>query len=252
VKPFRLQFIPVPGTALSDSRRYVDLAAGFPRAQRGEHVHPVAVCGGGPSLNEHLQELREWPGDIWAINHTADYLLDRGVDCTMLTIDGLITHTTAAKRLIASCCAPSLFTGDVRVFDVSEFHAEGVPGGSTSAGRTPCLVLRLGYPGAVYFGCDSSFEDRTHVDRQEKLPDALIVRANGRDWITHPELCMQAECLSQVLREFPQVFKSKSGGLLDAMTADPEWEVVAVSAALKQNIIETSGDAGLYDKPYVG
>jgi hypothetical protein len=240
----------MPGTADSVLRRNVALAAAFPRVKPGAHEHPVAVCGGGPSLVAHLEELRAWPGDIWAINYTADYLLDRGVDCALFTVDAQIKSTRAQKRLIATNCDPALFEKDARCFPLIEYEAGGVPGGSTSAGRTPALALRLGYPGAVYFGCDSSFEDRSHVDRNERLEEALIVRANGKDWLTHPELCMQAECLSEVLRNFPDKFQSKSGGLLDAMTADPEWAVVAVSDAYKKHLIAVNGDIGLYDQPY--
>lgn len=209
----------------------------------------MAVCGGGPSLESHLEELRSWPGDIWAINQTADYLLSHGIDCTLFTVDALIKSTSATKRLVSSNCDPALF-GGAQCFGLIEFEKDGVPGGSTSAGRTPALALRLGYPGVVYFGCDSSFVTQSHIDRDERLPHALIVRADGADYLTHPELCMQAECLSEVLREFPGVFQSKSGGLLDAMTNDPQWSVVGVSGALKEHLIEHNGDTGLYDHPY--
>lgn len=248
--PFRIKFVPVPGTSDTTARRNAVLGALFPRAERGEHVHPVAVCGGGPSLNDHLEELKAWPGDIWAINNTADYLLARGIDCTMFTVDGMVKSTTAKKRLLATHCDPALFQQDVRCYAILEYEDGGVPGGSTSATRTPALALRLGYPGVVYFGCDSSFVDQTHVDRQELQEEALYVRANGRDWLTHPELCMQAECLSDLIRQFPDKFQSKSGGLLDAMTADPEWEVVAVSDGYKRNLIAQNGDSGLFDTPY--
>jgi hypothetical protein len=253
VTPFRVSFIAV-GCGLDDAviRRNLAHSQRFPRAERGQHEHPVAVCGGGPSLDAHLDELRAWPGDIWAVNKTADYLLERGIDCTMLTIDPLIAGTTAAKRLIGTCCDPRLFTGDVRCFPICEHEEGGVPGGSTTAGRAPTLALRLGYPGAVLFGCESSFEGCDHVDRDEQLPEVLLIRANGRVFKTYPELSMQAECLSALIREFPQLFQSRSGGLLDAMAADPDWEVVGVSTALKKSLIETNGDTGLYDKPYVG
>lgn len=250
MEPFRLQFVAVPGTDDSVARQNAVSAAAFPRAKRGDHAHPVAVCGGGPSLEAHLHELRKWPGDIWAINHTADWLLDRGIDCTLYCLDPLIKTSTAARRLLSTTCDPQLFSGQVECFGQAEFEEGGIAGGSTAATRAPSLALRLGYPGAVFFGCDSSFEERTHVDRDEKLAEALYVRADGRDWLTHPEMCMQAECLSTLLREFPQAFQSKSGGLLDAMTRDPEWSVVAVSAAFKEALIDTNGDQGLYDRPY--
>lgn len=250
MKPFRLQFKTLACVDEATLRRNLAHAQSFPRVKPGLHEHPVAVCGGGPSLDAHLDELRSWPGDIWAINKTADYLLDRGIDCTLFCVDALIESSTAAKRLLGTCCAPSLFTGIVECFACVEHEDGGVPGGSTAAGRTPGLALRLGYPGAVFFGCDSSFEGRDHVDRNEALETALVIRANGRDFKTYPEFSMQAECLSDVIRLAPELFQSRSGGLLDAMTADPDWHVVAVSTALKAHLIEINGDTGLYDAPY--
>lgn len=247
--PRRVKFYPLACVEESTLRRNLDQSKGFPRVKPGAHEHPVAVCGGGPSLDAHLSELRSWPGDVWAINRTADYLLDRGIDCALFAVDPLIVESTAAKRLLATCCDPRLFAGDVKCFAVSEHEEGGVPGGTTAAGRTPGLVLRLGYPGAVYFGCDSSFEAHDHVDRHEQLPDVLIIEAAGKEYRTYPELMMQAECLSDVLREFPQLFKSKSGGLLEAMVIDPDWEVVAVSTALRESITTYSGEC-VYDRPY--
>lgn len=248
--PFRVKFKTLACVDEAQFLRNIEHAKRYPRPVRGEHDHPVAVCGGGPSLADHLHELRHWPGDIWAINHTADWLLDRGIDCTLFAVDPLIKSSTAAKRLLAASCDPELFTAQAECFDLIETDPEGVPGGSTAAGRTPGLALRLGYPGVVFYGCESSFKDRDHVDRDEALKEALIVRANGRDFKTYPEFMMQAETLSDVIRLAPEVFVSKSGGLLDAMVADQEWEVVAVSDAMKASLIAMNGDCGLYDAPY--
>lgn len=250
--PFRIKFIPRACIDEAKLIRNVVQAQRFPLLERGEHAHPVAVCGGGPSLDASLETLRNWPGDIWAINGTATYLIDRGIDCTLLTVDPLIVESKATKRILATCCDPVLFEGDVRCFSLYEHSMDGVPGGTTTATRTPALALRLGYPGVVFFGCDSSFEGADHIDRDEQLPEVLIVRADGKDHKTYPEFYLQAQCLSDVIREFPQVFSSMSGGLLDAMVKDPDWHVVAVSEALKKSITEYSGESNLYDKPYEG
>lgn len=249
--PFRVKFI-AQGCGLDRAVIWRNLARAqsYPRAQRGPHAHPVAVCGGSPSLVEHLEELRAWPGDIWAINATADWLASQGIEATLFTVDPVHCQSSVRKRLLATACDPRIFSQHVECFAMCEDEDGGVPGGTTSATRAPALALRLGYPGAVFFGCESSLGKTSHVDRNEPLGEALIVRADGVDWVTRPDYYLQAECLSHLLTEFPQVFTSKSGGLLDAMVRDPNWEVVAVSEALKRNLIEQNGDVGLYDKPY--
>jgi len=249
--PFRVEFIPQLCVDAPEIQRHVAHAAGFPRAQRGKHDHPVAVCGGGPSLADHLDELRAWPGDIWAINHTADYLLDSGVDCTLFTVDPLPFQSTAAKRLLATCCHPDLFINLVECFALCEQEEGGIPGGTTTASRAPCLALRLGYPGVVFFGCESSFINADHVDRDDGSVNQLLIRANGKVWRTTPQLMLQAEVLSHLLREFPQAHAQKCGGLLEAMTLDTNWGIEAVSTAVKEAIVSLSGDAGIFDKRYI-
>lgn len=248
--PFRLTLVPMPCVEEAVYSRNLAHGAKLPRVQPGKHTHPVAICGGGPSLAGCLDELREWPGDVWAINYTADYLLERGVDCTFFTVDPSPMRTTAAKRLVATCVDPALAAGDVQCFALCEHEPGGVPGGTTSAGRAATLALRLGYPGAVFYGCDGSFEGADHVDRNEARDEVLIVRANGREFHTYMDLYDQSRGLAHLLTEFPAYFKSRSGGLLDAMAADPDWSVVAVSAAFKAKLIRDNGDSGLYDEPY--
>jgi hypothetical protein len=255
VNPFRIKFIPLPELDAARTPARLKLNEGQPLIQHRAREHPVAVVGGGPSLISSLPILREWPGDIWAINRTADWLLDRGIDCIHYTVDPADMEripTTAARRLLASWCHPDRFKGcQVEMFDLVEHAENGVPGGTTTATRAPVLAMRMGYPAVHFFGCDSSFERQDHVDRHDPVDEAVIVRANGRDFTTYPEFLMQAECLSEIINLAPQFFVNRSGGLLEAMLQDSQWEVVGISAALKEHLIELNGDCGLYDSPYV-
>jgi hypothetical protein len=248
---FRLQFKSVPGHDGETARLNIAASAGFPRVKSEKRSHPVAVVGGGPLLD--LEAVRKWPGDIWAINSTADYLLDRGIDCTFFTTDPYPHFkTTAVKRLLASHCDPSVFTGDVQIFDTSDELPGGVLGGTTTATRAPLLAIQMGYPGVVFFGCESCFGATSHIDRDCERTKAslVIVRADGRDWITSPQMLLQAQELGWFIRN-TDVFQEQSGGLLRAMLHDDEWEVVGVNAAMKAHLIEVNGDSGVFDAPYV-
>ena len=226
------------GEAVVD--RNLSLSQGAKRVQPGTHVHPVAVCGGGPSLGEYLNELKAWPGDIWAINHTAEYLMEHGIDCARFSVDPVLAPSSKVKRAIqATCCIPQ---EGAEVFDLIEHAPDGVPGGPTSATRAPALALRLGYPAVVFFGCESSFAHNDHVDRNEACArgDQLIVRVGGQDYRTYPEFLLQAECLSMLIRDYP-VFTERSGGLLRAMAQNPDWEVIAVSSSLRTHLLGMNG-----------
>lgn len=251
MKPFRLHFEVLVDYDDATVRRNTAVSSRFPRIVKTHRDHPVAVVGGGPLLD--IEAVRNWPGDVWAINFTADFLLDRGIDCTFFTIDPApILKTTASKRLLASHCDPSLFEGDVQCFDLSEHVKGGIAGGSTTATRAPLLAHAMGYPGVVFFGCESSFVKADHIDRDEGFSEKanlVIVRADGADWKTSTQMLLQAQELSWFIRNCP-VFREESGGLLRAMVNDDNWEVVGVNGALKAHLIECNGDVGLYDKPY--
>jgi hypothetical protein len=250
-QPFRIQWAPVVNLPEQRLAARLEAARDLPREQRGVHPHPVAVVGGGPSLVHHLDELRQWPGEIWAVNSMADWLGERGIDATLFTVDPAFIEAKTQKRLLASCCDPRMFTPETRVFDMLEHAPDGVTGGVTSASRAPALAIKLGYPGIAFFGCDSSFEDDTgHVALTSYDEAALIVKANGRTFQTVPEFVMQAESIAQLLRTFPYYFVNRSEGFLAAMVADEQWTTVAVSAAMKKALIDANGDSGLYDKPY--
>lgn len=240
--PFRISW--TPKVAISDEGLASQLEAskGYPREQRGVHPHPVAVVGGALSVKEHLDELRGWPGEIWAINSMADWLQERGIDCWLFTVDSGYIELKAGRALLASCCHPEMFKRDVRVFDMVEHAPDGITGGVTTATRAPALAIKLGYPGVVFFGCDSSFAGQSHVAYAEESPLQVIVRANGSDYITVPEYLLQADNLALLLRTFPDFFTNRGGGLLPAMVADDQWEVVGVSDALRTALIEQNGE----------
>jgi hypothetical protein len=248
--PFRIAwtaYVDFPAQRLSAR---LEAAKGLPREQRGVHPHPVAVVGGGPSLLHHLDELRTWPGEIWAVNSMADWLAERGIDATLFSVDPSYFESKTQKRLLASCCDPAMFTEQTRLFDLAEHAEDGVVGGVTTAARAPALAIKLGYPGVAFFGCDSSYEGSVHVAHEGYNAPALIIRANGRTFETIPGFVLQAESIAQLLRTFPDYFRNHSDGLLAAMVADDQWTTVAVSAALKKVLIETNGDSGLFDVPY--
>lgn len=250
---FRLTFIPVG--CVSEPVITAQVAANMGRRlveHCAPHGRPLAIVGGGPSVLDVLDELKAWPGDIWAINNTAAWLAKHGIRSTLLSVDPdnfEFDKTGVADALLASCCHPKAFDGlNVSMFHMIEHDPSGVAGGTSTASRAPALALRMGYFDMTFFGCEGSFVEADHVDRDEQKPEQLIIRA-GADYKTTPPLLLQCECLSDLIREFP-CFHEKSGGLLRAMVKHPDWEVVAVSGALKQNLIETNGDIGLYESKY--
>lgn len=255
MSPFRINIETQPILSLEVMKQNAQRNADQPLLDRGlPHKRKLAVCGGSPSLADHLDELKSWDGEIWSVNWTAEFLQSHGIESTMFTVDPQPFVVRARDALLASACDPTLFdqfAGRVRMFHMIETHEDGHPGGITSALRAPAIAFYLGYTNVSFFGCDSSFTEVSHVDRNESEDHQLIVRAGGDDYRTTPGLMVQSQNLAQLITTCSAAFHNQSAGLLKAMIENPEtWEVVGVSAALKAHLEEVNGASGLYDKPY--
>lgn len=245
MSPFRIEVRGECAASLEQLRENARRNAHHPRIERRK----LAVAGGGPLLVNHLDELRQYP-EIWAINRTAEWLRKQGIPATLFTVDPLYIEVDCEDRLLASCCHPDMFVGNCRMFDLIETHPDGISGGQSSAVRAPLLALKMGYTDINFFGCECSFTDSSHIDRDDKPEQVMIIRAGGADYKVTPDMLIQCEELSQLLRTFDGAFHNRSGGLLKAMIENPDtWECVGVSAALKVHL-ERNGPTGRFDIPY--
>lgn len=219
----------------------------FNRATWGILLHDTcAVVGGGASVDKHLETLRNWKGDIFAINDTAKYLSDNGISCYLLAIDGtdipfkigpLVKGALFASRVHKNQFDQFPFE-DIRMFDMAEEDpVDGIEGGATAVCRTPHLLLKMGYAGICYFGCEGSFFKKTHVggDRDDAFWNLVIVRADNVDYLTNAGFIIQNKYMADTLTQYPKFLRNFSGGLLEAMIKHPDtWEVVAVTEGLKK------------------
>lgn len=206
----------------------------------------LAVVGSGPSIKGHLEELRNWEGDIWAINYTGEWLRSQGIESTFVTIDSQPFDLTriSGAAILPSCCHPSMYDAfdSVRIFDSIDTDEVGITGGTTTATRMPHLAVTLGYGDVTFFGCEGSFDAADHVYGHTGVETTLVIRAGGKDYGTENEWLMQSENLAEILMAWPDIFKEKSGGLLRAVMENKDtWEIVAVSASMKARLEAHNG-----------
>jgi hypothetical protein len=242
------------------SHAQMNIAAGIPVIQwRPAHDVPLAIVGGGPSAGRALPELREWPGHIWAINQGSSWLAEVAPQAQvwLFSVDPdpcLADWVTGVERaILGTSCHPKVFAA-LAGKDVQMFHTREVPGlrtppeagvgpqlkapvfGPSSVCRTFVPAALLGYKDVSYFGCEGSFEGDSHAYRHEARPRQMIIRAGGEDYRTTPDYYMTTQFLANVLRQYPKL-KERSGGLLRAMIQHWDtWEVVALSAALRDAV----------------
>lgn len=208
----------------------------------------IAVVGGGPSAAAHIEEIRAFDGEVWAINAMAQVLAEQGIEATLFAADPdpvLLGCTKGVKKaILASACHPSAFDAllaagaEVSMFDIG---GVGRKMGPTTATAAPAIAVAVAAHEVVFYGCESSYGDDAKsltADRYAGHHDNrftgkwMRVACNGSTYLTDPELYMQAQLLSVVIRQFPTVFREKCGGLLAAMTADQETDTLEVSNAL--------------------
>lgn len=206
------------------------------------HGRPLAVVGGGPSVKEHLDELRTWPGDIWAINGACSWLRSCGIESTLLTVDPLPILAEkvagAKKAILCTRCHPSVFAvlseADVRIFDLAQDRPGGIHASCASVLCVPDLATDLGFKDIFFFGCEGSFQASTHLYMNDPQDFRFVVECGGVEYMTLPELYVCTEQLAEMLRMFPKHLKERSGGLLGAMVRNAEHDIVKVSRALLQ------------------
>lgn len=230
-------FVAVPSLGPEDFERNIAHAKtlGHPGIERAGHV---AVVGGGHSLAGHLDELRAWPGPIWAINQTFMWLKERGVKAVFITADPKpqpwLRFEPGDQALVCLHASAELYaqlqSAKVRTYEMGEGSVESGP---TTATACPSLAFQMGHHAISFFGCDSSFADDgvTHVFDGPRAPDEILVACNGSEFLTKPEFMMQADYLAMFCRELGNCH-NRSGGLLAAMVASPARQVVGVAESM--------------------
>jgi len=192
---------------------------------------PLALVGGGHSLSDHIDELRTWPGDIWAINQTAGWCQEQGIDCYFFTVDpSTRTHEfCSGEGVVHAHCNPLTFQGAV-------YKTTGsIPGPNTVVAGC-FLGVKAGYRSIHIFGADSSYGETSHLYRNEPIDGLVEVECGGDLYLTKLELILQAERLAEVIRDLPEFFENRSGGFLSALVKHGDYDVTRVSRSIRDRM----------------
>lgn len=246
------------------------IAAGYQCVEMSEvHGIPLAIVGGGPSIKAHIYELANWPGHIWGVNQSAQWMMQFEPRCPVLmfTVDPDPRMASMADgvshALLGGSCHPELFAKfkkeNVRYFLTRSPKGAGPiepPSpeakskveifGSASVTRALMPAAMLGYRDITYFGCEGSIDESTLESNATRSDYALgyrthdnmrmmIIKAGGKEYLTTVDYYITTVTLaSQLTAKLAVKLKEKSGGLLRAMVEYPDsWECVAVSTALR-------------------
>lgn len=186
---------------------------------------PAVVCGGGPSLADTLElvrEMKERGARIFALNNAAKYLFLNGIIPDVhIILDARIENLSfiekrwAGEILLCSQCHPAMFDKcseigyPVRIWHpVIEGIAEHIPtenplliGGGLTVGLSGlCLIYTLGHRNFHLFGYDSCHsEAKSHAYEQDiEKPDMVRVAVANRVFNCSLMMAGQASSFQQV------------------------------------------------------
>lgn len=211
-----------------------NMALGLPELKHiPEHNRTMIIVGGAPSLKRSMPEIRKAmrKGDVWAMNGTHDWLMDRGVtpdyfallDARKDNAKFVQRSNGKTKYLIASHCAPEVFyvlqkrNADITIWHayepelrdvIAEYATDDHPltmlgGGNTVALKLLYMGRMLGYKKFAMFGVDSSYENDNHHAYSQSMNDGefrLNVFAAGRKFSCAPWMIVQAKDFQDQVR----------------------------------------------------
>jgi hypothetical protein len=206
----------------------------------------LAVIGGGPSIEDNLDKIRDWDGDRWSIGGAYDWCRARGIETTFLACDphpivAQWAHA-ATKAIVTSRCHPKVFevlkanNADVQTFDL---EGDGrIVCGSSTATAVPHIAALSGYDNITFFGCEGSYElHKTHAYMREVREAELLVGVGDQEFYTAPDFLMQSMEMRHILKIAPHVFFEESGGLLRALVkSDGEYRLLWISEGMHERL----------------
>jgi uncharacterized Rossmann fold enzyme len=193
-------------------RTFASLIGDAPRAIK---EGAVAIVGGGPSLAEHLDELkwRQSQGvQIWATNNTFRYLCTRNIypDAHILLdsrIENAAFITAAAhdvRYYLHVSCHPTLFEM-LHYAQVVTYELDDEGYGNTVGLRAMYLAGLSGYRMLHLYGMDSSYKDGQHHAYDQALNDEerqIEVTLEGQTFHCAAWMLHQAEEFQQIASSF--------------------------------------------------
>jgi hypothetical protein len=212
------------------------LSRGLPLALPQEaKAGRLAIVGSGPSVSQFVDVLRDWDGEICAVNWALKWLSERGIkpssyvmcDADPAMLELARTLPSSVKYYVASVCHPTVFDymsdKDVTLWHMGDpdvIPPSGsicIPGGTTVMARAPYLKYMLGHRDINLFGCDCSYGDETHVHGGALPPQAMPVACDGRIFLTEPVYMDAAAFLVSMVDRFPCPITLHGDGLAQTL-----------------------------------
>jgi FkbM family methyltransferase len=215
-------------------------------AQSEPHEKCAIICGGGPSLADHLPmigAMQRGGALVFSCNNVDGFLRDRGISPNFhVMMDARELHAEwvyeGGIKLYASMCNPKTLAAGAELGDLTIWHplTQGVEtvidrkallvgGGSTVGTRAMALAYVMGFRRLMCFGFDSSYRDGNHHAYGQAVNDtdrALDCVVGGKRFKAAPWMVKQADDwkeLAQALMGLGCEISVTGDGLIAAVVA---------------------------------
>jgi len=243
----KIRFEPVPPLSDAEVRAHRDYSQslGLPEivpGKAGAAAPRLAVVGGGPAVINHIDELRAWDGEVWAVNRTWEWCRDNGIDATFYTIDQITRAYEGVRRaVLGDPVRPQTFDDLIAQgahIELVRLGRGSILPASTSAGTAPMIACWRGHKHVTFFGCESSYpEGRTHINKNETdRLGSIWVECGDREYVTCAQFIMQAEWIAKMARAFPEFIEVRGAGFLPALVLHGDYDVTHVNRQLHERL----------------
>mgnify|MGYP001031141607 CR=1 FL=1 len=193
------------------------------------HNGIAVICGSGPSVADHLQDILGWHMEgatIFALNGCAKFLAENGIVADYQVIvdarpENVQLIGPAKNHLFASQCHPDMFEAvpdailwHLQIGDIESYFPEYqdgymMIGGAASVGNTTtCLAYGMGFRELHLYGYDSSHrEGKGHAFHQQlNAGDPVLwTEWNGKRYLSSFTMKHQAEKFMETARELKRL-----------------------------------------------
>jgi hypothetical protein len=200
---------------------------------------PLAIVGGGQSAADNVEALRNFDGEVWAINEAFQWCRENDITATFYAIDPNPDLADACKgaekAILADTVHPDVFKAlegaDIELAPIR--GPNGIQATISAAATAPFIAVKRSHTHVTYFGCDGSFTgENTHIYQNADNP-RLWVDCGGREYKTTSQYIMSTEFIADVARLVPTWITAADDGFLSALIEHGDYDVTFVSREIQ-------------------
>jgi len=201
----------------------------------------LAVVGGGKSALDNVEALRDFAGEVWAINGAFQWCLENDIEATFYSLEAepvVASDCKGAKRAIVSDAMDPIVFNALQGAEIETVRLgkDGLASHTSTAATAPMVAAERGHTSVTFYGIDLCFEGASHHYKDQPT-GKIWVGCGGREFLTNPHLLMQAEFMAELAIALPGSIKVTGDGFLaNLITEGGEYDVTHVSPDIHNSI----------------